>query len=120
MDKSRKLNGKEITKRIVKLLAVINSPAMYQQVIKHSPDSVIKTICNAALTAQKGNIQLGGGKRRLFSQQRKKIYKLTNPRVSINAKRQVLLQRGGFAWLPLLLSTVLGAVGSGLFERLRQ
>lgn len=120
MDTNKKLNGKQITKRLVKLLAVLKTPALYQQVIKHAPDATIKTICNAALTAQKGNVQIGSGNKKILARHRNKIYKLTNPHVSIKAKRRLLQQRGGLAWLPLILSTVLSAVGSSLFDRLRK
>lgn len=115
--KKKALTGKQITKRFVKFLTVVKNPALFKNTVKSAPDQVIKTICNAALTARKSNLQFGKGSLSKIKRNRTSIYSLTDPKVPLSKKRQIIVQRGGFAWLPLILSTVLGTVGSALFNK---
>lgn len=111
------LSGKQITKRFVKFLSVVRSPTLFKSTVKAAPDQVIKTLCNAALTARKSNLQFGKGRLAKIKRNRTSIYKLTDPKIPLKKKRTILVQGGGFAWLPLILSTVLGTVGSALFNK---
>ncbi len=110
-------NKIRLVKRYIKLLALVSDPSQQKILIKRSPDSVIKSICDAALNAQKGDVSISRQKKKRLANQRNLFSKLTNRKVSILKKRKFLVQRGGLAILPILLSTVLGSLGSLLFSK---
>lgn len=104
------------SKRTVKYLGVCRNPHAYCTVVKSAPDSVIKTICNAALNVQRGGrINLNKTQRSLFSHHRREIAKLVSRETPISAKRKIISQRGGFAWIPALIGAAVGGLGSLLF-----
>ena len=105
-------------KRHLKFLAICKDPVTRRIVVKNSPDNVIKGIANAAYNAQKGDIKLNPAQVKQLGRYRKEIYGLTDRHKSIKAKRDILVQKGGLAILPFLLSTVLGTLGSTLINRL--
>ena len=107
------------TKRYVKLIAVCNEPKLYKELLHKAPDPVIKTICNAALNASRGEVQLTPAQKKLFSKHSKLFETLSSRDVTINKKRNVLNQKGnGLPLIPIILSTVLSSLGSLLFDRL--
>jgi hypothetical protein len=107
---------KAVVKRTVKYLSVCDCPRAYKRVIKAAPDSVIKSICNAAVNVERGDIGLTREQRRLFRAHRKRIAKLTSRDTSIGSKRKVIQsQHGGFPFIPILIGTALGALGGKLF-----
>jgi hypothetical protein len=84
-------------------------------VLSHAPDSVVKTLSDISLNALKSPaVRLSRERKRLFRKHRSSIAKLADPSASIASKRKVL-QRGGFPWLPAIIATVVGALGSSLF-----
>ena len=105
-----------VIKRAIKLLAVCRDPRVRSAILARGPDQVIKTICNAALNIERGDIHLDKKKRSVFAKHRAHISKLTSKKLSVGQKRKFLNQKGGI-WpiLPVLLSTALGALGSALF-----
>lgn len=111
----------QTTKRYLKFLSVCNNPKAFASVLRTSPDSVIKRICDAALNAAQGEIPIDDRKKKLFKRNRKTFSLLLNPRVAINRKRRYLSnQKGGaFPLIPILLSTVLTTLGSLLVDRLK-
>ncbi len=114
---SSKVNRNK-TKRTIKYLALCRNPRTCKAVLGDSSDGVIKCICNAALNAYKGDVRLSGAQKHTLARHRRTIGQLIDRGVSIKKKRRVLVQKGGLAFLPLLLTTVLGSVGSALFEKL--
>ena len=104
-------------KRYVEFLAVCKDPVACKAVLQRSPDTVIKCICNAALNAQQGDIQLTKKQIKALSKHRKKISILTNKNRDLKSKRKVLVQKGGAAFLPVLLGTILASLGSAIFSR---
>jgi hypothetical protein len=105
-------------KRTIKYLAVCKNPSAFREVIRFAPDSVIKSICNASLNALKGEVVLSEAQRKQLSKYRKSVIYLTS-KVPLPAKRNLLLsreQRGGFAFVPLLLSAVIGSLGSAFLS----
>ncbi len=119
MTKRKSSNRHQLIKRIVKLLAVNKDKQLSQTLIRRAPDGVIKTICDAALNAKQGpSIQLTPSTRRSFARHRKLIDTLSNRKPSIRVKRSLLQRGSGFAALiPILLSTVLSALGPALFGK---
>jgi ABC-type methionine transport system ATPase subunit len=104
------------TKRAVKLLAVCKDPKVRSVILSRSPDSVIKTICNAALNVEQGDLALTKQQKTAFRKHRNQIHKLTSRHVPLSAKRKVL-RGGAFPILPLLLSAAISTLGPLLFGR---
>ena len=115
MPKPRKNKATKL-KRTIKFLATCQNPNITKAILRESPDAVVKCICNAVLNAYKGDVQLSANEKKILSKSRQAINKLIDPHRPIKAKRKVLNQKGGFAFLPVLLSTVLGTLGSELFS----
>lgn len=103
----RKPTVRSTVENTVKYIGVCNDPAAYHSVIRASPNSVVKTICNAALNVERGDIQLSPIQKKLFRNHRKEIAKLTNRRVNISTKRRLLEQRGGAFFIPALIGAAL-------------
>lgn len=105
-------------KRIVKFLASCPHESVYKPVLKTAPDSVIKTICNAAYNVAHGDVHLTPAQKKLFAKHRKEIACLTSTKCSLQRKRKLLVnQKGGLFWLAPLIGTAISALGSALFNR---
>jgi len=105
------------TKRAIQLLAICKDRCVNRKIIERSPDSVIKTLCNVALNAERGDIKLSPGQKKLFGKHRGLISKLTNKKLSLATKRKII-QKGGI-WpilIPALISAVIGTLGSAIFK----
>ena len=104
---------------VLKYLSVCRDPNAFRAVIRTAPDSVIKSICNAALNIERGDIVLNSRQKACFRQFRKEIATLTSKGASLEGKRKLIQrQKGGFLGaLPALLSTAISALGGGLFSR---
>jgi hypothetical protein len=111
----RKPAAKSTVENTVKYIGVCCEPSAYRSVVRAAPDSVVKTICNAALNVERGAIKLSPSQKALFRQHRQQIAKLTSRRVGLPSKRRVLEQRGGAFWIPALIGAALGGLGSTLF-----
>jgi hypothetical protein len=103
-------DSEKIVRRTVEYLSICQDPATYRNVVCNASDRVIKTICNAALNVERGDVRLTTGLKKLFSQHRKQIGKLTNIRVPISSKRRLLEQRGGAFFIPALIGAALAAL----------
>lgn len=115
---NRTKNAQSICKRYTKFLSVCQDPQVCSQVIKTAPESVIRRICDAALNAAEGEIPLSNKQKRLFKNHVKTFKILTSKTHPIKDKRHHLAnQKGGaISILPILLSSVLGTIGSLLFK----
>lgn len=110
-------NQNAIVKRTVKYLGVCNDPTAYRSVIRVAGDPVIKTICNAALNVERGDVRLSQAQKKLFRQHRKQIGKLTSPKVGLPTKRRLLEQRGGAFFIPALIGAAISGLAGSLFGR---
>jgi hypothetical protein len=104
-------------KRTVKYLAVAPNEVALRTAIKTAPDSVIKSLSDIALNAAKGHINIPPAHKNKLSRNRKAILALTKKNVSIRRKRRILTQKGGFAWIPALVGTVISILGRRLFDK---
>ena len=104
-------------KRTVKYLPHAPNAKALQAVLKGAPESVIKSLGDIALNAAKGDISLTPTEKRVFGQNRKRILDLASKGVSLKRKRTILTQKGGFAWIPMLVGSVLGIVGSRIVDK---
>jgi hypothetical protein len=105
-------------KRTIKYLAVCRNPSTAHQVLKHSPDAVVKGVCNVALNAVSGDVRFTPAQRKLFSKHRAAIYRLSDKKLSLTRKRQVLHQRGSGFFIPALIGGVLSLLGSSIVSKI--
>ena len=115
----RKLNRKS-NKQFVKFLAQVKDPKIASYLLRHASDNTLtKSICNAAFNIAHGDIALPKRTRSKFAKNRKLIGSLISRTRSLASKRR-LIQQGGAGLgvlIPILLSTVLGTLGSALFNK---
>ena len=107
-------------KNTVKFLSFCQDSLIHKDILSRAPVNVIKSICNAALNCQAGPVPLSKGQKQILRKHRKIINTLVQKEVPLERKRQVLVQHGGgiaALILPVILSTVLSALGSKLFKR---
>ncbi len=117
---AKKNQSQQLLKRTIKYLAVCQKhPKQIHSILKQSPDNVVKSICNAAVNAYRGNIALSPKAKKQFHNKRKIFELLTNKNIPLRVKRRNLLnQKGGaLPLIPILLSTILSAVGSAFFSK---
>lgn len=107
-------------KRFLKFLTIPGTEVGIQKrLIKTCPDSVIKSICNAAVNILRGEVVLTPKQKKLFAKHRKVIEKICARKVPLNSKRSAIVQKGKglLAILPLLLSTAIGALGTAFANK---
>ena len=106
-------------KHTIKYLATCTDPRAYSAVTRAAPAGVVKGICNAAFNVEQGDVKLTPKQKALFRTHRKDIATLTSPRASLARKRKVIQsQKGGFFFIPALISAAIGAIGSKLIGSL--
>ena len=113
---SRKTKKQQLVTQDIKLLARNANSDLNQNLIKHSPDDVVKAIANACLNASLGEIHFTPKQQKLLVPYRESICKIATKGVPLPDRRKILEQEGGSLFLPLILSTVLGTLGSALFR----
>ena len=107
-------------KNTVKFLSFCQDRQIHKDVLSRAPSNVIKGICNAAINCQCVEVKLSKEQKLILHQHRNIIQNLVNKGVPLERKRRVLVQHGGTiaaAIIPVILSTVLGALGSKLFQK---
>lgn len=86
-------------------------PHVTNDLVRAAPVPVLKLLSNAAIIGAKGNLQLTPKQRAQFSKNRRFFQVLGNRGVNFEQKRQYLVQKGGAAFIPILLSTLIPIVG---------
>lgn len=108
--------GGDVDRNTLGYLGVCQNQKALNTVLKAAPDTVIKTICNAALNVQRGSgFVLSKKQKQLFRKHSVQIDKLVAPQASLKSKRKVLSQQGGAFWIPALIGAAATALGSALF-----
>ena len=103
-------------KYTLKYLTECEHPLAYCAVVYAAPDSVIKSIANAAYNVEQGDVCLSPSEKALFRAHRDTITQLTAPTIGIDNKRELIASQGGvFPFLPILIGSALAAFGSRLF-----
>lgn len=90
-------------------------PKIRKLIIKKAENSLILAICEICLNFCKGNVKVPKKNFNQLKKYRKIIYKLAKTKKSkqeLNIQRSILHQKGGAAFLPILLAPAL----SGLVE----
>ena len=106
----------KLVKQYIKLIARNANPELNQELIRRAPDAVVKAISNACLNAACGRVNFKPKQKKLLHRYRKNIGSLLQKDLEIDQRRKILEQKGGAIFLPLILSTVLSALGSALFR----
>lgn len=96
------------TNRHILHLLKSSKPKFQKVIIKHCDAEVIKTFCEIALNILKGNCNLSKKATTQLRKYKKELRSLICRKKSINSKRKIIIQRGGF------LTTLLGALLSGI------
>jgi hypothetical protein len=115
----RSANTSKVDKHTIKYLANCTDPRAYTAVTRAAPIGTIQGICNAALNVEQGDVDLTPSQKALFRTHRRRIATLTSRRISLAQKRKVIQsQKGGFFFIPALISAAIGALGSTLLGKL--
>ena len=107
-------------KNTIKFLSFCQDPHIHKEILSRAPANVIKGICNSTLNCGCGDIKLSGRQKRVLRPHRKFISGLINKEIPLEHKRKILVQHGGgiaAIILPIILSSVLGTLGSALFKK---
>ena len=102
-------------KRYLKFLAINKQRPLLNEAFTHAPSDVLRAISNACLNVASGQVKVCPAHKRVFGKYRNQIGLLSTKGPSLKRRREVLVQEGGFAFIPLLLSLALSALGSSLF-----
>lgn len=115
-----KVGNKKFYKKYLKALQFSKGyPKQTKDLIRAAPVPVLKLLGNSAILASRGNIKLSPSQKKQFRAHKKLFDILTSRSVGFEKKRNFLVQRGGFAFIPLLLSTVVPLVGDLIFRAIQ-
>ena len=123
-------NQTKLIKRTIKFLSSGTGINVVRAALEKAPDGVIRGVCNAAVNARQGKVQIPEHLKPLFRQHSKHIDILIERRHPLEFKKRLLssgggvgdrgkLQKGGA--LPIvvpLLATVLGSLGGEFISRI--
>ena len=107
-------------KHTIKFLSFCQDKRIHKDILERAPPNVIKRICDAALNARQGQVKLSKKQKDVLAHHRKTIEQLLQKAIPVERKRKILVQRGGGVAaliIPIILSSVLGALGSKLFKK---
>ena len=105
----------KVVKLAYMLFAECKDPRVGSAILQRAPEKLGKTICNAVLNVERGDIALNKRQKQAFKKHRKASM-LINRGYSLGQKRKFLNQKGGgFPIITILLSRSLTALGSALF-----
>ena len=116
---TRTNNNNNNTSCYLNFLRDCKHPPSVSSVLKTAPDTIVKTICNAAHNFHYNpTVRLSPTHRNLFRRYKRKISVLGDRKKSLRVKRRLLIQRGGaLLFLPVLLGSALATLGARLFAK---
>lgn len=91
------------------------NPNLRKAIIKHSNPGLIKAISEISLNTLKGNIATTPASKRKLQKYKNKLRCLACRKRSLNSKRRILVQEGGF--LPTLIGTLLSGIIGSLLQK---
>ena len=83
-------------------------------ILKGADPKLIQAICECALNVVKGNIPLTPHQKRKLTPHKKVLRHLADKRKTLQSKKKILVQKGGF--LPLLLSAIVPTIANLLLK----
>jgi len=104
-----------MAKRVKKHLEVLKllknaKPKLRQSIVASAENDLVQCICECCHNILKGNIKLSPKEKKQLSRHKKPLRDLTSKRLSVERKRKLLVQKGGF--LPALLAPIIGIASS--------
>lgn len=90
-------------------------PKLRNAMIKNSKPDLIKALAEISFNTLNGNVQHSQMLRNKLKKYKSKLRCLACSKRSIKAKRNILVQKGGF--LPLLISTILSGIVGTLLNK---
>lgn len=98
------------SKKDVGHLRILNacSPPLRKDLLKKFPKSIINCISECCLNTLKGNVPLNTKQKKTLSRHKHTLRLLADKKISVNKKRNVLIQKGGF--LNILLPAALSVL----------
>ena len=112
----------QVVKSTVKYLTVCNDPEICRHIIHRAPKGVIQAISNTSLNALKGDVSIPPYLKNRFASHRNIFEELSDRRIPVEIKRELLINQKGGAFLGLLaplLGTVISSIGSAFISKLR-
>ena len=103
-----------LTKRTIKFLAVCTDTYIVKTVLQYASKKVIKSICNAAINAARGDVSISDKLKRYFQSYRKVFKVLIDRKIGYQYKSNFILHNrlGSHKLIPPLLSCVLASIGN--------
>lgn len=92
-----------------------SKPKLRKAILQHCDKDLIKALSEISLNTLQGNLPLNTNSKTSLTKYKNKLRKLAQPNGSVNAKRQILVQHGGF--LPALIGVVLSSVIGSLIQK---
>lgn len=90
-------------------------PIVRKSIIKYGNSELIKTLCEICINILNGNVKISPKCKNHLQNYKNSLRKLTAPKVKLQVKKKILVQKGGF--LPVILSTILSGVIGSLIEK---
>ena len=91
------------------------NPKQREGVLAGASKELIYCICECALNILRGNVSLSTKEKKSLKRHRQKLRDLSNKKISIKKKRQLMLkQRGG--WVTAVLAPILSSLAGLLFR----
>ena len=125
---TKRKNQTKLIKRTIKFLASGPDINVVRSTLKNSPVGVIRGVCNSAVNARQGEVQIPAHLKPLFRQHSDHIDILIDRQQPLEFKKQLLISGGGGGGkrqkggaLPIvvpLLATVLGTMGEEFISRI--
>lgn len=92
------------------------SPKQLKAVVKDAKPDFIRCVCEICMNLLKNNIPVSPCEKKKLKKHKRTIRALAKTGESVKKKKKVILQKGSFAFLPLLAPLVASVVG-GLLGR---
>lgn len=92
-----------------------STPKLRKAILKNSDSELIRTICEICLNTLKGNSQISNPYREQLKKYKTTIRKLGTSKLPLTARRNILIQKGGF--LPVLLRSLLSGIIGNLLKK---
>jgi len=106
------MSNKQLQKNIayLKLLKKSTKPSERRFIIESADNTLIRCICECILNILNGNVKLNKTNLANLKQYAQLLCQLVDKKTTIKAKKNLLIQKGGF--LPALLAPVIGVATS--------
>lgn len=89
--------------------------AQRKKVIQNAEKDLIKCICECALNILNGNVEVTNQQKNKLKKFKKVLRKLSSSQGGVKSRKKII-QKGGAAFLPLLLAPIIGELISHLFS----